>query len=291
MATRYYKNSKGEKVPSASSVLPKPYLARWAANRAVDYLWENSPKWPIDGNDNTVLALRQDVTDKARTAFERESKKAAGYGTFTHWMWEKLLVDGVFIIPKTWTVPDDKPWELEIPQEMTKKFTEGLVKWIDKHKVKVIAMEHVVITDTYGGRLDLVCEMWLDGKWQVVIIDFKTGKGTYYDTWKFQLAGYRQAWNYGIVEIDTKNRTYLEGGEVRIDGRVYDYNPEIKNSLILKFNKQTMKVNHKSFNEYSATRTNLRGEKEKYTRTYEMDKRAFNDCVRLWWSTNRGMEI
>ncbi len=276
MATRYYRNSKGQKVPSASSVLPKPYLARWSANCAVDYLWENSPKWPIDGNDNTVLALRQDVTDKARTAFERESKEAADYGIYIHTLCEYSLRHDI---------------EIESPHEMTGKFMSQFYKWCKKHKVKVIAMEHVVITDTYGGRLDLVCEMWLDGKWQVVIIDFKTGKGTYYDTWKYQLAGYRQAWNYGIVEIDTKNRTYLEGGEVRIDGRVYDYNPEIKNSLILKFNKQTMKVNHKSFNEYQATRTNLQGEKEKYTRTYDDDRKTFNALVKLWWLANRGMDI
>ncbi len=247
--TRFYTNSKGEKVPSGTSVLPKPYLAQWAANCAVDYLWENSPKWPIDGNDNTVLALRQDVMDKVRTAFEQESREAADYGTYIHTLCEYSLKNGI---------------QLASPHKMTGMFMAGFWVWCYKHKVKVITMEHEVVTDTYGGRLDLVCEM--DGV--VTIVDFKTGKGTYYDTWKWQLAGYRQAWNDTVMNKGV-----------------------IQNSVVVKFNKETMKVNWKSFNEYQATRTNLKGEKEKYTRTYDMDRGAFNDCVRLWWSTQRGMEI
>ena len=214
---RFYFNG-SRWTPSGTTVigmLDKPALVPWAAGCAVDYLegvWDEvsiTSEWML--SDDFITA---------RTAYLRESKQAAGYGTFIHWMCEQVLTRGEIIkIPKKWTVPDKEPWELKVPISLTRKFMDGLWKWVEKHNVKVIAMEHEVTTDTYGGRLDLVCEMdsfWMTKAWcekygvewykgidkqrVIVLIDFKTGKAPYYDTWKYQLAGYRQAWNEEVME-------------------------------------------------------------------------------------------
>lgn len=298
---RFYKNSHGKFVPSGTTVLPRPDLADWAAGCAVDYIRKEAyraitnSEWFCDKADADSILL------SARTAHLQASTEAAGYGTFMHWMCEQALKQKrpwLIHIPKTWTVPDEKPWKLEVDRKMTARFITGLEAWVEKRNVKVIAMEHEVVTDTYGGRLDLVCEMdsfWMTKAWckrfghewykgidkqrVIALVDFKTGKGTYYDNWKYQLAGYRQAWNEAVT------KTNICGTEIQHHG-------------ILKFNKETCKVNYKDFTEYSATRTKKDGkrvkgklETEKYTRTYEMDRQAFNACVVLWWATKRGIKI
>ncbi len=267
---RFYYNG-SEYVPSGTTILPKPDLKMWAANCAVDYLDKSA--------NMTTQATWAESCVKARHAYAEKSKQAAGFGTFIHWMCEQYLQGNAVEIPKTWTVPDENPWELEVDVELTSKFMTGLIAWAVKHKVKVIAMEHEVVTKTYGGRLDLVCEM--DGV--VTLVDFKTGAGSYYPTWKYQLAGYRQAWN----KMDKKwlcTKAWCD------DCTNCPYN--IQSHGILKFNKKTGKVNYKDFNEYQTTRTNPETkEKEKYTRTYETDRQTFNALVAQWWLINRGIQI
>ncbi len=261
---RFYWNGK-QHVPSGTTVIglvDKPALRTWAAGCAVDYILDNGvwqKNYILAGNPAVELTIDTEMTDKARTAFERESMQAADYGTYMHTVCRYSLENNT---------------KLESPHEMTQKFMDGLWAWKEKHNVKVIAMEHEVVTDTYGGRLDLVCEM--DGI--ITLIDFKTGKASYYDTWKYQLAGYRNGWNGSAVTVIPKDGAYLY--------------PKIKHHGILKFNKKTIKVNYKDFTEYQATRTNPETlEKEKYKRTYKEDLATFMACVRLWWGINRGIEV
>jgi len=256
---RFYWNGK-QWVPSGTTVLPSPDLKRWAANCAVDYI--------IDTSNMTI----------ARTAYQRESTEAADYGTYIHKLCEVSLTDDI---------------KIESPHEMTQKFMDGLWAWKTKHRVKVIVMEHEVLHERYGGRLDLVCEM--DGV--VTLVDFKTssGKGSYYATWKYQLAGYRNAYN-GDVNLNAHDHALgvtLDGTDEFWDEVAkYTLKHSIQHHGILKFNKKTMKANYKDFTEYQATRTNPETlEKEKYTRNYETDLATFMACVRLWWAMKRGIEI
>ena len=267
---RYYKN-KDRFVPSGTSILLKPYLAQWASNCAVDYIKDG-----IEYCGNEVYEL-PDFT-KARTAFKRESMEAADYGTYIHTMCQYSLENDL---------------ELESPHEMTNDFMKGLWKWKEKHKVKVICMEKELVGEWYGGRLDLVC--LLDGV--VTIVDFKTGKGSYYDSWKYQVSGYRALWNKLVVANSMATfRGHRDKLIAYIDKRI------IQTHGILKFNKEKKtkgySTNYKCFDEYKATRPKVDGkrvngkvETEKYTRTWTDDLRVFNDLVRLWWSTNTGVEI
>ena len=302
---RYYWNG-SRQVPSGTTVigqLDKPFLRQWAANKAVDWLWEHSPVWPVD-DDTVVKCLRTDYTDKARSAYQREGQLAAGYGTFIHSLCEQYLTSMTpLVIPEQYTIEVDKGDDIivDTPMKLTKGFMEGFdykteklkiekhakgfYEWVAEHKIKPIVMEHEVVTDTYGGRLDLVCEM--DGV--VTLVDFKTGKG-YFPEHAYQLAGYRQAWNAEI-----KRLMGMAGGHE------YDALEEklVHRHGILLFNKATGKVTYKDYTEYQATRTVAECPRksdgslptEKFTRNYKTDVRVFNDCVRLWWSRNRGMEI
>lgn len=251
---RFYFNG-SRYVPSGTTVLPSPELMDWAAKLAVESLI-NSP-----------VPLTKLDSDKAVRAYKQESMQAADYGTYVHLLCELTL----------------KGQEIESPDEMTNGFLKQFRAWIKKHNVKPIAQEYEVVTDTYGGRLDLVCEM--DGV--VTLVDFKTGKGTYYETWKYQLAGYRQAYN--------QSRPYEPVAMFEVNGNT-EYLTEQKGQIerhgILQFNKKTGKVNYKDFTEYKATRTNPQTlEKEKYTRNYETDRQTFNSLVANWWLTKRGIQI
>ncbi len=295
---RFYK-SNGKWVPSGTTVLPRPYLAQWAANCAVDYV-----KTKLEGYDDYTELWELENIDQliylpARIAFLQESTEAAEYGTYIHTLCQHSLEHNI---------------QIESPHEMTNKFMAGFWKWKEKYSVKVIAMEHEVLSEWYGGRLDLVCEIdtyWMTKAWCknfghtwykginkqriIALVEFKTGKGSYYDTWKWQLAGYRQAYNENICDHY----------KVRCLGEPYSDNPcdrdcsaSIQTHGVLKFNKDTMKVNYKDFNEYQATRTccdkprkHGKLQTEKYIRTYENDKDTFNACVKLWWITNQGINI
>ncbi len=300
--TRYYWNG-SRMVPSATSVMPSPWLADWAANCAVDYIIK------CKETDDYNHVHKEDFAD-ARKHFHRESMEAADYGTYIHTLCEYSLTNEVQVVP---------------PHEMTSNFMAGFWVWCYKHNVKPIAMEHEVTTEWYGGRLDLVCEMdsfWMTKAWckkfgvewykgiekqrVIVLVDFKTGKSCYYDTWKYQTAGYRQAYNSqihrdAIVFVADEVTRRIENPTLEKATGYYGYTKkhETQHHGVLKFNKETGKVNFKTFDVYEATRIvpdcprlsdgSLR--KEKYIRTYEMDKESFNTYVRQWWADNQGIEI
>ena len=304
---RYYKSSKGDFVPSGTTVLPSPDLKQWAADCAVDYIIQDKgtlyctvSETDETGTHELLEYMTYDIIlAKARTAYQRESIQAADYGTYIHTLCQYSLTNNI---------------KLESPHKLTQGFMDGLWAWKVKHSVKVIAMEHEVVTDTYGGRLDLVCEMdsfWMTKAWckryghewykgidkqrVIVLVDFKTGKDTYWDNWKYQLAGYRQAWNNWIVTVGLKLQDFVVG---KIDKARHWNLYMVEHHGILKFNKKTGKVNYKDFTEYQATRPKVNGkfvngkiETEKYTRNYETDRNTFNALTKLWWLTRRGIEI
>lgn len=286
----YWSKSSGRWVPSGTSVIPTPDLSQWASNCAMGYIRNRCCLG--DGVEFAAMspAGDQSIWTEASTAYKEESKQAAGFGTFIHWACEQTLTQDKKIgIPKTWEVPDEEPWTLQVPVELAQKFMDGLWDWKTKYKVEVIAMEHEVTTDTYGGRLDLVCWMTLPEGRAVVLVDFKTGKSSYYASWKWQLSGYRQAWNMNICD---HYKVRCEGVPDPDNPCVLNCAKAIKSHGILKFNKETGKVNWKSFDEYQATRTNPQTkDKEKYIRTYETDRLMFNALVSLWWIRERGIVI
>jgi hypothetical protein len=287
MSDRFYWNGT-HNVPSGTTVLPSPHLAQWAANCAADFV----DKW----SDDMGQIHDPQIIDLARKAYKQESTEAADYGTYIHLLCELALMEGL---------------DIESPHELTQGFMKQFRAWVNKHNVKPIAMEYEILMPKYGGRLDLVCEMdsfWMTKAWckrfgvewykgiekqrVITLVDFKTGKGSYYETWKYQLAGYRQGWDCSMCDNCTER------------GDRECHNPstcglrlsrQIQHYGILKFNKESGKVNYKDFTVWETTRDvatepRVDGElkKEKYIRTYEDDRKTFNTLVDLWWMQKRG---
>lgn len=315
--------SNGKQVPSGTTVIgiiDKPELVKWAANCAVDCILDTGP---TDYGYGSIEIDKADA-DQARTAHHRVSREAKDYGTYIHKLCEYSLKHGVQIeMPRICPVCRNEFYldtktkcacgaVLKEPHEMTNKFMQGFWDWKTKHNVKVIAMEHEVLSEFYGGRLDLVCEMdsvWMTKAWckkyghkwykgiekqrVIVLVDWKTGKGSYYDNWKYQLSGYRAAYNKNVGEYGENNSIF---------GYYSDY--AARHQGILKFNKGDKdgkgkgNVNYKDFTEYDATRTKEDGkfingklETEKYMRTHDIDYQTFYGFVRSWWLMNRGISI
>ena len=252
---RYYQTKAG-KVPSVTtilSLLDKPFLKKWAANCAVEYIDDIlfqrlETEEPIMGN--------HEMFDKARTSYKQLSMEAADYGTYIHTLCEVYF----------------KGQKIESPHEPTQKLMTSFYAWCKKHNVKPIETETVVYGDGYAGRVDLICEIdsfWKTKGWckknkvewykginkqrVITLIDFKTGKGSYYPEWALQTAGYITAWNMSHLD----NMAQIEQCA--------------RHHGVLKFNKETNRVNYKDM-----------------TPTHDRDLKAFLLLRDFWWLTNEG---
>ncbi len=246
---RYYKHPKGYDVPSVTTIgglLAKPALIQWAANCAVEHVRGH---WLTD---------KVEFIDQARFAYKEKSKTATEFGLHIHKLCEAWL-------------NGKKDWLEQLWDESTedqKKLFEAFMAWSTKHNVNPIVTEQVVYGDDYAGRIDLVCEIdsfWMTKGWctkrdiewrdwmkkqrKIVLIDFKTGKGAYYDEWGYQTAAYRKAYNYRQTT-----------GAVNQHG-------------VLKFNKETLKVNYKD-----------------YTNSYEKDFTIFDHLCKIYWLTDKKLK-
>ena len=235
-------------VTTITSVLGKPALRGWAANMAVDYIISGpkvTEKLILEGDTEGVGRTTEhtihdwDFND-ARTAYLRASGEAADYGTYIHTLCEHYFKTNA---------------EIKSPHEPTQKLMDSFYGWCKKRNVIPISTEQVVYGNGYAGRVDLICEIdtfwktkawrrnngveWYSGigkeRWPV-LIDFKTGKGTYYPEWYLQTAGYR-----------AKSPVIHHG--------------------VLKFNKDTLRVNYKDFSP-----------------EYEKNYRSFQNLVAFYWN-------
>ncbi len=211
-------------VTTITSVLGK-HLEGWAANMAVDDIMDNriyySDETNLAGEEFIVYYIKEQTFIPARTAYLRASGEAMDYGTYIHALCERHLQTSI---------------RVESPHKPTQQLMDGFYSWCKKRNVVPVSTEKVVYGNGYAGRVDLICRIdsfWLtkawcknnDTEWYsgiskqrfYVLIDFKTGKGTYYPEWFLQTAGYRCA-----------------SGDVWVHG-------------VLKFNKETLRVNYKDF--------------------------------------------
>ena len=101
----------------------------------------------------------------------------------------------------------------------------------------------------------------------------------------------------GVVTVTLREKKKNECCKEEYD-TVKEENPtltKIKHHGILKFNKETGKVNYKDFTVYDTTRPclgkpriNGKPQTEKYIRTYQDDLKVFNTLVDLWHAVNTG---
>jgi len=252
-----YPDRQVDRLPSSTSILSlldKPALRQWAANCAVEHL-RGIP--PCEG------AELEAYFTQARFAHKKISKEARDKGTDIHSLCAKYLSS----LP---TETLEYNWNEMHPA--TGKMFEGFVRFCEKHHVKPLAIEKKCWATGWGCRLDVVWE--IDNFWStktsnaveilkrryqnkktpervVALCDFKTGKGRYYHEWGLQLAA--NTWAF--------NTTLGNGRKVP---------PYVRYHGILKFNKETLKVNYKD-----------------YSPLYERDLASFGDLMRFYWRQNQ----
>lgn len=112
----------------------------------------------------------------ALSAPYRQSDKAKSRGSTVHSIVEAYK--------KTGAVIED------IPEEF-RGYAEAFYSWIKDNSVEVISQEKTVISKKHGyaGTLDLIVSISDSGTW---LIDVKTGKGIYPESW-LQLSAYKEA--------------------------------------------------------------------------------------------------
>lgn len=156
------------------SVVAKPALISWAANKAVDYILNNVV---VRGPETTIV--KTVALEEARKAHIRLKEKAGTWGTELHAWIEKYVMARILGSNETIIDPEE---------DGAMSFSKlHFTTWVNSNKVKFLESEKNIYSEKMwiGGICDIVCE--IDGK--IWIADVKTGSGIYPEHF-WQMAGY-----------------------------------------------------------------------------------------------------
>lgn len=159
----------GKPVPGVTTILNnlgKPMLIPWAANMASDHFLESIKQGRTD---------YANIHKESKSAHKTKAKKAADIGQNVHAYAESFF--------KKQTLP-------QLESDQAKRGVEAFHKWMDSHKVKIVASERRVFSKQYyyAGTCDFVAE--IDGV--LGVGDIKTSSGIYPEM-RFQTAAYQHA--------------------------------------------------------------------------------------------------
>lgn len=159
----------GAFVPGVTTILrciSKPALIQWAAGMASDH-WLKA----IRAGRTDLAAIHKE----SKTAHRKKAQDAADIGNNIHEYAECFF--------KKQKLP-------AVVGDQAKRGVEAFHKWIDAHKVEVIASERRVFSKLhyYAGTTDFVARV--DGR--LCVGDIKTSSGIYPEM-RFQTAAYQQA--------------------------------------------------------------------------------------------------
>ena len=249
---RVYPDNPGGIAPSVTSItacLMKWALVDWAANCAVDYLYD---MLGCEGNYDWGK-----IANEARVAHKDISKEARDKGTDIHELCQ------VWLESFHMESQNVKFAELmETADENAVAMIHSFIEWCTKNKIEPVHIEIKLHGDGYSGRCDLVAYRTCPktGERRLGLYDIKTGKGSYYPEWGLQLGAYAEALEYMNL---FSRQTLLPADEIGIS--------EIG---IIKLNKDTLKCN---FSEQS---------KPKFTAQREMLTKAFLHLKDFYWAFN-----
>jgi len=182
-------------VTQITGMLEKPALLGWAANCAVDHVFENleTVRDPLS-NVHQVEA----VLEEARKAYTAKRDAAADAGTMTHDAIEAYIRGEEYL-----SILENK--DEEIKQNAINGFL-AFLSWEEKNHVKWLESEVQVFCTSvgYAGRFDAIAI--ING--HRYLIDFKTSKGVWPE-FSWQLCAYRQAYNEMYPERAVENLAVL----------------------------------------------------------------------------------
>lgn len=170
-----YVNKYKEEVPSVTTILKvlnKPGLVNWA----------NSLGWK-------------------RQSYKKVLEEKAEHGTYVH----ELFYEYMFKEGKLFDV--SQPGMLD----NIKAYLANFKKFLEEYNIKPIWGEKSFTTNTYGGTVDLLCE--IDGK--LTILDFKTSK-KFYSSHFIQLGAYIQLLDYNDIHVEQVGIVQVGDDEIKL---------------------------------------------------------------------------
>lgn len=173
-ARHYIHPESGEKAPGVTSILsqlPKPFLVAWASKMAAEYAVDN-----IASVADIASRDRQAAVDLIKGASKRYTAKAADAGTEVHDYLEAMLLGTKL------------PALSARGQEFIPAISDFFRKWKPEPVLTEVSVWGRCDAGVYAGSFDAV----VDISGERVLLDWKTGKGTYPDV-AIQLACYRYA--------------------------------------------------------------------------------------------------
>jgi hypothetical protein len=164
----------GQRVPGVTTVLgktiDKPGLRAWYAHQAGLWVMEQDPGY-------LQVLPPQELKRRLQSAPNLRRDQAAAEGKTLH-AYAEALGAGEEIEPTS---------ELAARAELVADF-------LDRYRVSIVAAELTVWHErlAYAGTLDVIADLWMDGRWVRWLLDYKTGAGIYPDH-VLQAAAYRYA--------------------------------------------------------------------------------------------------
>ena len=180
---------KGDRIlPSVTTIIGeasnKDALIQWAANSTVEYLKSNY--------ESLEYMCVDEHFNNARFEYRRLSKEALDIGSEAHSIIETAIKDKVIY---------------ESDREEVNNCVHAFEKWLHDNDVMTIESERTVYGGSWAGTLDLECEV----EGVHTIVDFKTSKAIYLDSYGPQLAAYwsvTDAKEAGILRLDKESGEY-----------------------------------------------------------------------------------
>lgn len=189
--------------------LPKPALVKWAARTVAEWCADH-PRTDADGRD--------EWTDRAKTAPDRDRDRAARRGTEVHALAERLAAGD----------------EVDVPDELS-GHVDSYLAFVRDFAPETVALETPVFSRAhhYAGTLDSIvdCPALGDGR---TLLDIKTGRSGIFGDTALQLAAYRYAdfavvdgVEVPLVDFDVRRTAVLWLSADRYELRLLDTSPAV----------------------------------------------------------------
>jgi hypothetical protein len=187
----YYADAEGKKKYTGvstvlNSVYAKPWLLKWAANMAVEYIKENRIPFETDKITNLVCTT-DELLELAKSAYTKKAQVAADFGTDAHAEAEKVIKNAI-------ENKGGKVDALDLAHDSPQ--VRNFVKWaIEKDAVFLESEKRMANKELFlAGTCDFVCI--IGG--QTMLGDFKTSN-SFSPSYHLQTAAYALMYKQPII--------------------------------------------------------------------------------------------
>lgn len=162
---------RGKRYPSVTTILgmePQPWMKGWATRETALWAYESMPTWRDLDPDDAVALIKRGP--------EKHRESTARIGTAVHlqaeWWGKRREAEEA-------GVPFDEPAP-KLPAAL-EPYARSFLRFLDDHRPTPILTEEKVFNTRlrYAGTFDSICTFPEINGGRPVLLDYKTGKGTY----------------------------------------------------------------------------------------------------------------